>query len=112
VGGAGREWGGGGGGGGGAGQSTRAKPEQRPNGGDLPRAVRVGVAGRPAGGGPVHGEVQRGGSRRISKVHVGAAVSQQPQDTGVQGLTLVHFSAQLEPFVWDRESAQGLCSPC
>jgi len=29
-----------------------------------------------------------------------------------QGLTLVHFSAQLERFVWDRECAQGFCSPC
>jgi len=29
-----------------------------------------------------------------------------------QGLTLVHFSAQLERFVWDRGCAQGLCSPC
>ena len=29
-----------------------------------------------------------------------------------QGLTLVHFSAQLERFLWDRGYAQGLCSPC
>ena len=29
-----------------------------------------------------------------------------------QGLTLVHFSAQLERFVWDRECTQRLCSPC
>ena len=29
-----------------------------------------------------------------------------------QWLTLVHFSAQLERFVWDRVCAQGLCSPC
>jgi hypothetical protein len=29
-----------------------------------------------------------------------------------QGLTLVHFSAQLERFVWDRGCAEGLCSPC
>jgi hypothetical protein len=28
-----------------------------------------------------------------------------------QGLTLVHFSAQLEHFVWDRGCAQGLCTP-
>jgi len=28
-----------------------------------------------------------------------------------QGLTLVHISAQLERFVWDRGCAQGLCSP-
>ena len=28
-----------------------------------------------------------------------------------QELTLVHFSAQLERFVWDRGCAQGLCSP-
>jgi len=27
---------------------------------------------------------------------------------GGQGLTLVHFSAQLERFVWDRGCAQGL----
>jgi len=29
-----------------------------------------------------------------------------------RGLTLVHFSAQLERFVWDRGCAWGLCSPC
>ena len=29
-----------------------------------------------------------------------------------QGLTLVHFSAQLERFVWDRGCAEGLCNPC
>ena len=29
-----------------------------------------------------------------------------------QGFTLVHFSAQLERFVWDRGCAQGFCSPC
>ena len=29
-----------------------------------------------------------------------------------QGLTLVHFSAQLQRFVWDRGCPQGLCSPC
>ena len=29
-----------------------------------------------------------------------------------QGLTLVHFSAQLERFVWDSGCAQGWCSPC
>ena len=29
-----------------------------------------------------------------------------------QGLTLVHFSAQLERIVWDRGGAYGLCSPC
>ena len=28
-----------------------------------------------------------------------------------QGLTLAHFRAQLERFVWDRGCAQGLCSP-
>jgi len=28
-----------------------------------------------------------------------------------QGLTLVHFAAQLERFVWDMGCAQGLCSP-
>ena len=28
------------------------------------------------------------------------------------GLTLVHFSAELERFLWDRGCAQGLCSPC
>ena len=32
--------------------------------------------------------------------------------TRQQGLTLVHFSAQLERSVWDRGCAQGLCSPC
>ena len=31
---------------------------------------------------------------------------------GDHGLTLVHFSAQLERFVWDRGCASGLCSPC
>jgi len=35
------------------------------------------------------------------------------EGTPEQGLyTLVHFSAQLERFVWDRGCAQGLCSPC
>jgi hypothetical protein len=29
-----------------------------------------------------------------------------------QGLTLVHFSAQLERFLWDRGCSQGLSSPC
>ena len=29
-----------------------------------------------------------------------------------QGLTLGHFSAQLERFLWDRGCAWGLCSPC
>ena len=29
-----------------------------------------------------------------------------------QGLTLVHFSAQHERFLWDRGCAEGLCSPC
>jgi len=29
-----------------------------------------------------------------------------------QALTLVHSSAQLERFVWDRGCAWGLCSPC
>ena len=29
-----------------------------------------------------------------------------------QGLTLVHFLAQLERFVWDRGCTEGLCSPC
>ena len=29
-----------------------------------------------------------------------------------QGLTLAHFSAQLECFVQDRGCAAGLCSPC
>ena len=29
-----------------------------------------------------------------------------------QGLTLVHISAHIERFVWDRSCAQGLCSPC
>jgi hypothetical protein len=29
-----------------------------------------------------------------------------------QGLTLVHFSAQVERFVCDRGCADGLCSPC
>jgi hypothetical protein len=29
----------------------------------------------------------------------------------VHGLTPVHFSAQLERFVWERGCAQGLCSP-
>jgi len=28
-----------------------------------------------------------------------------------QGLTLVHFSAQLKRFLWDRGRAEGLCSP-
>ena len=28
-----------------------------------------------------------------------------------QGLTLVHFSAQLERFLWDRGCAYGSCSP-
>ena len=28
-----------------------------------------------------------------------------------QGLTLVHFSAQLQRFFWDRGCASGLCSP-
>jgi hypothetical protein len=28
------------------------------------------------------------------------------------GLTLVHFSAQLERLLWDRGCAWGLCSPC
>jgi hypothetical protein len=31
--------------------------------------------------------------------------------TAAQGLTLVHFSAQLERFLWDRGCAWGLCSP-
>ena len=31
---------------------------------------------------------------------------------GNQGLTLVHFSAQLECFERDRGCAYGLCSPC
>ena len=30
----------------------------------------------------------------------------------MQGLTLVHFSAQLERFVQDRGCTEGLCSPC
>jgi hypothetical protein len=29
-----------------------------------------------------------------------------------QGLTLVHFSAQLERFFWDRGCAYVLCNPC
>jgi hypothetical protein len=33
--------------------------------------------------------------------------------TSAQGLyTLIHFSAHLDRFVWDRGCAYGLCSPC
>jgi hypothetical protein len=41
-------------------QRTRAEPEQRPHGGELPRAVRVGVAGRRAGEHVRDGKAQRG----------------------------------------------------
>ena len=36
----------------------------------------------------------------------------RPGGQGHEGLTLVHFSPQLERFVWDRGCALGLCSPC
>ena len=36
----------------------------------------------------------------------------QVGSTPGQGLTLVHNSARLERFYWDRGRAQGLCSPC
>jgi hypothetical protein len=35
-----------------------------------------------------------------------------PAPVSAQGLTLVHFSAQLERFLWDRGCAYGLCCPC
>ena len=46
--------------------------------------------------------------------HYGGAIAEHssPASGSGQGLTLVHFSAQLERFVWDRGCAQGMCSPC
>jgi len=45
-----------------------------------------------------------------AKIDVGGIIGTQLW--WAAGLTLVHFSAQLKRFVWDRGCAQGLCSPC
>jgi len=50
------------------------------------------------------------------KDHATAAAARKHAETKKrslfgQGLTLVHFSAQLERFLWDRVCVQGLCSP-
>jgi hypothetical protein len=41
-----------------------------------------------------------------------AAAADEDDDGSRQGLTHVHFSAQLKRFLWDRGCAKGLCSPC
>jgi len=46
-----------------------------------------------------------------SGARVAAAMAPDAATAG-QGLTLVHFSARLERFVWDRGCAEGLCGPC
>ena len=62
---------------------TRAEPEQRPQGGDLPRAVRVRIAASRVGGDRIDGRAQWGGPPPERGVDVGAAVSQKPEDVGV-----------------------------
>jgi hypothetical protein len=51
------------------------------------------------------------GRRRTEEVprHSGIAGATEQQLEEWQGLTLVHFSAQLERFLWDRGCAYGLC---
>jgi len=46
---------------------------------------------------------------RIMKSQLGVSGS---SGSFVQGLTLAHFRAQLERFLWNTGCAQGLCSPC
>jgi hypothetical protein len=48
-------------------------------------------------------------SSRVGKLNPAWNESFAPER---QGLTLVHFSAQLERFVWYRGCAWRLCSPC
>jgi hypothetical protein len=48
----------------------------------------------------------------ISRVWVGRHPFSRCGFASSQGLTLVHFSAQLERFFWGRGCAWGLCSPC
>jgi hypothetical protein len=65
-----------------------------------------GVEGGEGGGGWVNGPAL---SLRLSRPK---SLSRNRLYPSSQGLTLVHFSSQLERFLWDRGCAQGSCSPC
>ena len=68
---------------GGAGQRTCAEPEQRPHGGQLPRAVGVGVSGRIVGVGLPDGEAQRSAPLLAHEPHVRTEVNEQSKGIGV-----------------------------
>ena len=69
--------------GGAGGRRTRAKLEQRPHRGELPRSVGVGITGRPVGVDLQDGDLQRGLPTLVREARVCAAVSQQPDDIKV-----------------------------
>jgi len=66
----------------------------------------------PAPGARLAASVTRAACRRAAAPHLAASSWPSAADsTSRQGLTVVHFSAQLERFVWDRGCMLGLCSP-